>query len=242
MIDTETPAFMANRGVGPHTFFFDFDGTLYPGESLEEVLALALASDPKRMERIDALEQLGRRGMEGDLIFDESLRGRLEIVRPHRRHIDAWLSDAATRVIPMWTGLLDDLRSAGHRVIVISGGFRSCIEPVVQRIGVEPQDIRCNEFRFGNDGWVTGLDEGQPLSRQGGKPTTVRTLVAQGAAPGLRVMVGDGATDLEAVAEGACHGMIGYGNHAIRSTVRDRADIFFEQAEHFDSFLRTHFL
>jgi D-3-phosphoglycerate dehydrogenase len=242
MIDAETPAFIENRGPGPHTFFFDFDGTIYPGESLEEVLALALAGDPMRAERIDALEQLGRRGMEGDLIFDESLRGRLDIVCPHRRHIDAWLAEAATRVIPVWTGLLSDLHSAGHNVIVMSGGFRSCIEPVVQRLGVEPHHVYCNEFRFGGDGWVIGLDEGQALSRQGGKPWTVRTLVAQGAAPGLRVMVGDGATDLEAVAQGACHGMIGYGVHAVRSTVRERADIFFEQAEHFDSFLRTHFL
>ncbi len=89
---------------------------------------------------------------------------------------------------------------------------------------------------------MRGADPSQPLSRSGGKATIVRSLVASGSVPGLRIMVGDGATDVEAVGPGACHGILGYGAYASRQTVRDHADTFFENAADFDLFLRAHFL
>lgn len=241
MVDSALPDSLKDLGSGPHSFFFDFDGTLYPGESLDEVLAIALEGDPERGAHVEALEQLGRRGMEGTITFQESLRGRLGIVRPHRRHVEAWLSTATKQILPHWEPLLSDLRSAGHHIVVISGGFRACIEPIVQRFAVPLDDICCNSFRFENDGWVSGLDEEQPLSRSGGKPVTVARLVAERSLPGARIMIGDGATDLEAVAEGACHAMIGYGVHAVRPAVQKGADVFFERANKFDRYLRAHF-
>ncbi len=233
---------MLGQSRGPHSWFFDFDGTLYPGESLEEVLTLSLRDADDRDRRVKALEELGRRGMEGTLPFEESLRGRLDEVRPHRRHIAAWVAAATPRLHPLWGGLLSDLRLANHRIRVISGGFRDCIEPVVQALGVAREDVYCNDFRFDTEGWVVGLDEAQPLSRSGGKPTTVMSLAAHADVPGLRIIVGDGATDLEAVTPNACNAMIGLGAYAVRPTVRDGADVFFETVEDFDLFVRAHFL
>lgn len=233
---------LTNPPPGPHAFFFDFDGTLYPGESLEEVLDLALADVADRERRVSELLDLGRRGMEGTLPFEQSLRGRLAIARPHRRHIEAWVDQAVGRLRPHWRGLLDALSSAGHTVRVMSGGFRSCIVPVAAHLGLSASVVSSNRFEYGADGWVTGLDEAEPLSRSGGKPETVRSWAGTTDVPGLRVIVGDGATDLEAVADGACDAMIGYGVHAIRPRVRDGAAVFFEQEHDFEHFMRRHFL
>lgn len=233
---------LADPPPGPHAFFFDFDGTLYPGESLEEVLDFALADAPDREQRVSDLLDLGRRGMEGVLPFEDSLRGRLAIARPHRRHIEAWVDRAVGRLRPHWRTLLDALSSAGHTVRVMSGGFQSCIVPVAAHLGLSADVVSSNRFRFGSDGWVLGLDEDEPLSRSGGKPETVRSWARTADVPGLRVIVGDGATDLEAVAEGACDAMIGYGVHAVRPAVRDGADVFCEQEHEFEHFMRSHFL
>ena len=58
---------------------FDFDSTLISVESLDEILSSKVQSNQELTSRLRSITD---RGMSGDLPFSESLRLRLELVRP----------------------------------------------------------------------------------------------------------------------------------------------------------------
>lgn len=73
-------------------------------------------------------------------------------------------------------------------------------------------------------GAYAGFDETAPTSRDGGKPEVVRRLRegAGGLAP--IIMIGDGATDMQA--RPPADAFIGYGGVVTRPAVRDGADLW----------------
>jgi phosphoserine phosphatase len=68
-----------------------------------------------------------------------------------------------------------------------------------------------------------GFDESQPTSRSGGKKNVIETLKKQFGYERL-VMIGDGATDLEACPP--ADAFIGFGGNQIRQIVKEKAKWF----------------
>jgi phosphoserine phosphatase len=132
------------------------------------------------------------------------------------------------------------LHAAGRRVHLVSGGFLPLIAPVAARLAIPAARITANRLLHRpSDGAYEGLDPAPPTAAAGGKARAVAAIRAAAAAEAatagqeagaasierpVAVMVGDGATDAEAVAPGAAAAFVGYGGVVDRPAVRARAD------------------
>jgi phosphoserine phosphatase len=83
--------------------------------------------------------------------------------------------------------------------------------------------VHSNTLLFDAAGENAGFDHAAPTTRDGGKPEVLRRLRAQ-LGPGPLVMVGDGATDMQA--RPPADAFVGYGGVVVRPAVRDGADLF----------------
>jgi len=119
------------------------------------------------------------------------------------------------------------LQSKGCHVYLVSGGFRQMIDPVARRLGLDPkQHVIANNLLFNEeDGSFAGFDREEPTSSSGGKARAFASLKEQHGFTTM-VMVGDGATDLEA--KPPADAFIGFGGIAKREAVVAGADWFVE--------------
>jgi phosphoserine phosphatase len=194
---------------------FDVDSTLSPDEGID-VLAAHVGVGAQ-------VADLTRRAMEGNTPFHEALRVRLELIRPSRALIDACLERHPPRLTPHAAELVSALRRAGKAVHLISGGFLPMVLPIAALLGVPADHCIANRLLFAPDGSYHGFDPACPTARAGGKGLAVAELKRRhGYAP--LIMVGDGATDLEARPPADC--FIGYGGVVARDKVRASADWF----------------
>lgn len=122
------------------------------------------------------------------------------------------------------------LRANNTKVYLITGGFDCLIEPVATELGIPLVNLYANKLFFAYGGEYAGFDTTQPTSHTGGKGEAIQLIRRQLADNANVVMIGDGATDLEA-APPADH-FIGYGGNIVRDEVRNRAKYYvmaFEQ-------------
>lgn len=167
-----------------NTVVFDCDSTLSTIEGIEELAH-------KHRAEIEALTE---EAMRGTIPLEQVYGRRLDLVRPPRgrvlalgqRYIDTLVPDAAETVRA--------LRSEGIQVRIISGGLKPAVLAVARALGLEDSVVDAVDIRFGEDGGYAGFDAGSPLAASGGK----RLVVEGWNAPRPILMVGDGATDLEA--------------------------------------------
>ncbi len=111
------------------------------------------------------------------------------------------------------------LMQLGVDVSIISGGLRPAVLHVAEALGVPPDRVHAVDIRFDADGAYAGYDEQSPLARQGGKPALIESL-GEVARPSM--LVGDGATDLEA--RPAVDSFVAFAGVAARAPVIAGAD------------------
>jgi 2-hydroxy-3-keto-5-methylthiopentenyl-1-phosphate phosphatase len=100
---------------------------------------------------------------------------------------------AATRVRAGFAPFVHAARAAGRRIVVVSSGFRSIIEPVLEREGVGDLELFANEVRFSAEGTTVSFRSGERCGDCGEecKRATVRALDGDGPI----AYVGDGYSD-----------------------------------------------
>lgn len=172
---------------------FDCDSTLSALEGIEELSA-------RHRSEVAALTDAA---MRGDVKLEEVYGRRLELIRPGR--------DAVEGLIPRYVqGLVEDaaavvaaLRSAGIDVRIISGGLLPAVAGLARHLGLADDAIAAVPIRFADDGAYAGYDASAPAARAGGKAAIIRGWKADATRPLARpvMLVGDGATDLEAAGE-----------------------------------------
>ncbi|GJV64195.1 phosphoserine phosphatase, chloroplastic [Tanacetum coccineum] len=106
--------------------------------------------------------------------------------------------DWTDRLSPGIHELVQKLKESGKTVYLISGGFRQMINRCLhQSLSFQLGKLFDNQLLFGYFGGFAGFDANEPTSRSGGKPTAVELLRKTHGYKTV-VMIGDGATDLEA--------------------------------------------
>ena len=194
---------------------FDIDSTVIMDEGID-VLAAHLGLGQQ-------VAALTASAMGGSVPFEVALAQRLDLMRPSRAAVASCLRDHPPRLTPGISELIHRLIGRGTHVYFVSGGFRQMIEPVAKLVGVPSERVFANSFRFNADGTFNGHDPEQPTARSGGKAKVLAQLKHRFGYQPL-VMVGDGATDLEARPPADL--MIGFGGVVVREKVRDGADWF----------------
>nr|TKW29101.1 hypothetical protein SEVIR_3G373801v2 [Setaria viridis] len=97
------------------------------------------------------------------------------------------------------------------------------IKSVALELGVPHENIFANQLLFGTSGEYAGFDPTKPTSRIGGKAVAVQHIRQKCRYKSL-VMIGDGATDLEARQPGGADLFICYGGVQMREAVARKAD------------------
>ncbi|KMZ56516.1 Phosphoserine phosphatase [Zostera marina] len=194
---------------------FDVDSTVCLDEGIDEFADFCGAGQ--------AVAEWTARAMNGSVTFQDALAARLSLFNPSMSQLQDFLQKNPPRISPGIKELIDTLKANNTNVYLISGGFRQMINPVASIIGVLPENIFANQLLFGSSGEFLGFDTKEPTSRSGGKATAVRNIRKDHGYKTL-VMIGDGATDLEARMPGGADLFICYGGVQLRDAVAKNAD------------------
>ena len=166
----------------------DVDSTLIQQEVIE-----LLAAKIGVVEEVVAITSAA---MAGELDFEASLKARVALLAGASAEI---LNEvrAEIRLTPGARTLVKTLQKLGHEVAVVSGGFTSVIEPLLQELGIS--NYRANSLEI-VDGKLTGNITG-PVIDRAAKATALRYFAKQtGVAIEQTIAIGDGANDLDMIA------------------------------------------
>jgi len=194
---------------------FDVDSTVCRDEAIDELAKFA--------NKEKEVMEMTRRAMRGGLSFRDALSQRLDLIQPDMKMLKQYLITHPPRLTPGIKELVSLLQSRDINVYLVSGGFSSIIEPVAKELHIPYKNIFANKIKFFFDGSYAGFDEREPTSHQDGKAKVVSYLKRR---YGYRcvVMVGDGATDLEACPP--AEAFIGFGGNQIREKVKSESKWF----------------
>jgi phosphoserine phosphatase len=190
---------------------FDCDSTLSAIEGIDELAAGHRAE----------VEALTDAAMRGELPLEAVYGKRLELIRPSRAAIDALVQRYLDELVPDAAAVVAALSFEGLDVRIMSGGLLPAIQRVGRAIGVAEDRVAAVDIHFAADGSYAGFDARSPLARSGGKREVMR--LWRDAIGGPTMLVGDGATDLEA--SSVADLFVAYAGVVDRPSVVNAADV-----------------
>lgn len=210
--------------------FFDCDSTLSAIEGIDELARL------KGKEGRVGL--LTNKAMDGELDLADVYGKRLRAIKPTLAQLKAVEERYWEAVVEDAPEVIAALRFLGKEVFIISGGLIDAVKGFGRRLGLEPERIRAVELEYNelSGRWwdyhdpqaqqaKTYLDYSEgPLTISSGKSKIISELA--GGLPGRRVMIGDGASDLET--KRLVDLFVGYGGVVPRDVVRASSDVFLQ--------------
>jgi phosphoserine phosphatase len=175
------------------TIAFDCDSTLAAIEGIDELAPLVGASEDVRAE----IAALTERAMAGEIPLQEVYAKRLELLRPDAGVLERLGALYVEHRLQHAEHLVAALNSLEKRVCIVSGGLKQPVLALAAVLGVVEDNVYAVEAFLDREGAYVGFDELSPCARAGGKLDVLRELAREEHAGGV-VLIGDGATDLEA--------------------------------------------
>jgi phosphoserine phosphatase len=169
-----------------NTLVLDVDSTV---AGIEGIDWLARRRGDAMLQRIASLTD---DAMRGAIPLEAVYGARLEAIRPARADIDALSAAYVAAISPGCIDVVERVRRAGVRVILISGGLRPAILPLARTLGIDETELHAVDVYFEAAGAYAGFDQASPLTTTNGKPAVLERIAA--VRPILAV--GDGNTDL----------------------------------------------
>ena len=193
---------------------FDVDSTVCVEEAIDELA---------KFQQVGALvEAITRNAMGGNMSFRTALQARLNLIQPTSSRLEQFLINHPSQLTDGIAELIDLLHERKIPVYLITGGFHSIVDPVAKKLNIPSKNVFANRLLFNEDtGAYMGFDEDEMTSDSGGKGRVIEYLKEKYGYQRL-IMIGDGATDMEADADG----FIGFGGNVVREKVRDGAAWF----------------
>ena len=191
---------------------FDCDSTLSEIEGINELAAMVGVPFE--------VAEMTRQAMGGEVPFEEVFARRLDIIKPHRKHLAA-VGDLYTSTLVEDASLVAAaLAYLGIELRLVSGGYRDALLPLADALDVPHEHVHANDLHFDANGQYTGFDAENPLARSGGKSEVLRNLPNHAAT----LFIGDGASDVEVMPY--VDMFVGYGGVERRKPVRDISPIY----------------
>jgi D-3-phosphoglycerate dehydrogenase len=201
-------------------FIIDFDSTFTKVEALDILGEISLRDDPAKAEKLQSIKDITDQGMEGKLTFRESLVKRVEILNANKDQISELISELKKKVSDSFQRNKEFLLENRADIYIISNGFKDFVSPIVTSYGIKPENVFANEFVYDESGKITGFNEDNPLSKNNGKPETIKKLNLSGDI----YVIGDGYTDYEIKASGVANKFYAFTENIHRPTVSSKAD------------------
>ena len=215
---------------------FDVDSTVQLDESID-ILADFAGKGPE-------VSALTKSAMSGAMKFEDTLKARLDLIKPSRKMVQDCLKTHPIRFSPLLPEFVNLLtKKLGKKVFLVSGGFTDMIFPVADALDLPRSHVFANVLFFDDEtehGDYKGFDPTAFTARSGGKSRAVSHIIEnilmlkktkkendnnnKKSEDVTAIMIGDGATDLEAKPPASA--VIGYGGVVVREKVKAGADLF----------------
>lgn len=211
-------------------YVIDFDSTFTQVEALDELARISLKNHPSREAIYKKIEDLTNLAMEGKLSFRESLTLRVNLLQANRSHLVELVKELKTKVSSSFSRNKNFFKKHANEVLIVSGGFKEFITPVVLPYHIRKENIYANTFVFDQNNNIIGYDDSNPLSNEGGKVTLLKELKL----PGEIFGIGDGHSDFQLKEFGMIKKFYAFTENIERKTVAEKAD---HVTPSFDEFL-----
>lgn len=211
------------------TFIIDFDSTFTQVEGLDELANIALATHPDRETVVAKIRELTEKGMNGEITFGDALRQRIDLLKANRSHIDLLVDFLADKITDSFVRNQEFLKEFADDIIIISGGFKEFIIPIVSKLSIKPENVYANTFTFDAEDNITGVDENNVLAKEGGKVTLIKSMNLDGHVS----VIGDGYTDYQIREAGLANRFYAFSENVSRKKVMDKADFVINSLDEF---------
>lgn len=206
---------------GSKTYFIiDFDSTFTQVEAMEELAAISLKNDPDKDLLVEKIKQLTDLAMEGKMPFPKSLKARIALLSAKRYHLQMLVNRLRKRVSVSFARNKKFFKAYQGQILIVSGGFKEFIEPVVKPYGIEPDCVFANTFTYDSKNNIVGADETNFLSMEQGKVKLLKHLKLKGRV----IAIGDGFTDYELFASGVAQEFFAFTENIARPSVLNVAN------------------
>jgi len=201
-------------------FIIDFDSTFTQVEALDELARISLKNHPDRENIYKQIEDLTNASMEGKLSFTQSLEKRVKLLNANRDHLTQLIAHLRKKVSVSFARNTIFFKNHADEVLIVSGGFKEFIIPVVTEYHIKKENIYANTFVFDDQGNIIGYDTTNPLSQEGGKVKLLKELNL----PGEIFGIGDGYSDFQLKESGMIKKFFAFTENIERKSVAEKAD------------------
>lgn len=205
-------------------FIIDFDSTFVKVEALDLLASISLAGDKDKQIKLSRIKILTEQAMNGSLDFGKSLKQRLALLSASKEHISRLVKKLGSEVSRSVTGNKDFFKKYAGNIIIVSGGFKEYIIPVVKKYGISEENVYANTFCYDKNGNITGYDAKNCLCAGNGKVKQLKLLKQQGRLAGEVIAIGDGHTDYELKQSGLVDRFYAFTENIERESVVKNAD------------------
>lgn len=201
-------------------YIIDFDSTFTKVEGLDELANIALAGSANQEKVVAQIRSLTEQGMNGEITFSEALSRRIELLKANRSHINQLVDFLHTQVSESFQRNEKFLREYANNILIVSGGFKEFIVPIVTSMGLKEENVYANTFVFDAEDNIIGVDQENVLAHEKGKVKLLSSLKLDGDV----YAIGDGYTDYELRASGLANRFYAFTENVEREKVTAKAD------------------
>ena len=211
-------------------YIIDFDSTFTQVEALDELARISLKKHPEKELIFQKIEDYTNLAMEGKLSFSESLAQRVKLLEANEEHLKQLIKHLKKKVSTSFSRNAEFFKKHADEVLIVSGGFKEFITPVVSQYHIKKENIYANTFVTTGDGNIIDYDHANPLSEEGGKVKLLQNLKLEGELFGI----GDGYSDFQLRESGMINKFFAFTENISRQTIIEKAD---HVTPSFDEFL-----
>lgn len=208
----------------------DFDSTFLQVEALEELAEIVWKKSPEKEENLMKIKEITDLGVDGKIEFNESLKRRLDLLKPSEKDIEKLIKRLKKKVSVSMSRNKDFFKAFKGRVYIVSNGFKEFIEPVVAKYNIEAHHVFANNFVFDKEGNYVDFDQENLLAHSKGKSRTLAKMDLEGEI----YVIGDAYTDYEMKEAGIAHKFFAFTENILRENILPKAD---HVTPSFDEFL-----
>jgi phosphoserine phosphatase len=172
-------------------FLADMDSTMIGQECIDE-----LADYAGLKPHIAAITE---RAMRGEIAFEPALRERVGLLKGLPSTVVGEIIDTRLSLTPGGRTALATMRKHGAWTCLVSGGFTLFVERIAAMIGFD--ESHANLLKLDPDGRLNGLVAEPIFGRDNKRTTLIELRERLGLAREQTLAVGDGANDLDMIAE-----------------------------------------
>jgi D-3-phosphoglycerate dehydrogenase len=201
-------------------YIIDFDSTFTQVEALDELARISLKNHPDKEAIFQKIEDYTNLAMEGKLSFSESLAQRVKLLEANEDHLKQLIKHLKKKVSTSFSRNAEFFKKHADDVLIVSGGFKEFITPVVSQYHIKKENIYANTFVTTGDGKIIDYDHANPLSEEGGKVKLLQHLKLEGELFGI----GDGYSDFQLRESGLINKFFAFTENIARESIVAKAD------------------